>query len=266
MSTDCGRARLLPSRRINDIHGSAGEKALSAGALLGLPATDSPWSPRSSSNAVRKNDVENKQKARAEKANKEQAAVGIKLSRRRRGGLDSQNGKPNDDAFYYFDNNIEIQRLPAPQLYRRLDRTQEWVENNYYQLPIEQQNAKLITVNGFWNDFAKHYWTSPFYSTHLAEASRNFPEMMFALALLDLPTNNPDHQTKFDDARMTITIGGPMIVFHEEIKPTRDVARQTLILVSQNFFRLSNRYRHVNNERDDKYVTGEFLVHTVYGC
>ena len=37
------------------------------------------------------------------------------------------------------------------RLYQKLDATKEWVENNYYRLPIEQQNADLVTVNSFWN-------------------------------------------------------------------------------------------------------------------
>ena len=38
------------------------------------------------------------------------------------------------------------------------------------------------------------------------------------------------------------------------------------ILVSQNFYRHGDRYRDENGERLDKFVTGEFVVHTVYGC
>jgi hypothetical protein len=55
-------------------------------------------------------------------------------------------------------------------------------------------------------------------------------------------------------------------VFHEEIQPVEPVAEETPILVSQNFFRHSDRYRFENNERLDKFVTDEFLIHVVYGC
>ena len=41
---------------------------------------------------------------------------------------------------------------------------------------------------------------------------------------------------------------------------------KTPILVSENFFRHRDRYRYVNNERFDKFVTDEFLRQTVYGC
>ena len=75
-----------------------------------------------------------------------------------------------------------------------------------------------------------------------------------------------EHETEFVAGRMTLTAGSPLIVVHEEIRPTDEAEQQTPILVSQNFFRHNDRYRHVNNQRLDKFVTDEFLVHTVYGC
>lgn len=157
-------------------------------------------------------------------------------------------------------------RQLARQFYRKLDKTKEWVENNYYKLPIEQQNAELVKVNGFWNDYASHDPGTPFYSTNLAEASGNFTEMMFALAVLDLPLDGTTPDAEFADAKMTLTTESPLIVFHEEILPAKKVADKTPILVSQNFFRRNDRYRFDGNQRLDKYVTDEFLIHTVYGC
>jgi len=81
-----------------------------------------------------------------------------------------------------------------------------------------------------------------------------------------LPFKAEEHETEFDKATMTLTTGSPIVVFHEEIKPAEPVAEQTPILVSQNFFRHGDRYRHVDGERLDKFVTDEFLIHTVYGC
>lgn len=151
-------------------------------------------------------------------------------------------------------------------LYQSLDRTQEWAENNYYHLPIEEQLADLVAVNAFWRDYAEHDLQQPFRSTNFAEASRNFTEMMLALSVLDLPFESEAHATEFADAKMTLTAGSPMIVFHEEIREASEIVEQTPILVSQNFFRRDDRYRVENDERLDKFVTDEFLVHTVYGC
>jgi hypothetical protein len=171
----------------------------------------------------------------------------------------------DEEAFFAWDGEF---RKKVRQFYRKLDKTQEWVENNYYQLPLEKQTAELITVNAFWRDFAEQppQKDSPFRSVHFAEACRNFPEMMFALAVLDLPFQAAEHEAAFDQAEMTLSAASPMIVFHEEIKPAEPLDEATPILVSQNFFRHGDRYRHVNNERLDKFVTDEFLVGVVYGC
>jgi hypothetical protein len=90
--------------------------------------------------------------------------------------------------------------------------------------------------------------------------------MMLALALLDLPFESAEHESEFDGPKMRLTAASPVVVFHEEVKPAADVADDTPILVSQNFFRHDDRYRYENNQRLDKYVMDEFLVHTVYGC
>jgi hypothetical protein len=171
----------------------------------------------------------------------------------------------------YFDDESEL-RAEARQFYRKLDKTQEWAENNYYHLPIDQQNADLIAVNAFWRDYARfdpgqgQGKGKRFRSVNFAEASHNFPEMMFALAVLDLPFTAEKHETKFDQAQMTLTPGSPLILFHEEIKQVPAAKEQTPILVSQNFFRHGDRTQQVNNEQVDKFVTDEFLVGVVYGC
>ncbi len=160
----------------------------------------------------------------------------------------------------------EAKREQMRQFYVKLDKTQEWAENNYYHLPIDEQNANLITASAFWTDYADHDPSQPFFSTHLADASRNFSEMMLALSVLDIPFEAEEHVTKFEKTKMTLTAASPMAVYHEQVQQTPAIELQTPILVSQNFFRHSDRYRYVNNEREDKFVTDEFLTHTVYGC
>ena len=78
-------------------------------------------------------------------------------------------------------------REEARRFFQKLDRTKEWAENNYYHLPIEQQLADLVTVNDFWADYALHDGQTPFLSKSFTQATRNFTEMMLALAVLDLP-------------------------------------------------------------------------------
>ncbi|MCP3692670.1 MAG: hypothetical protein GY917_10790, partial [Planctomycetaceae bacterium] len=90
-----------------------------------------------------------------------------------------------DAAQWYATNTASRKRVV--QLYRKMEATKEWVENNYYRLPIEQQNAELVKVNAFWNDYAGHQGKAGFVSANFLQAAGNFTEMMAALAVMDLP-------------------------------------------------------------------------------
>ncbi|MGB2819658.1 MAG: hypothetical protein WBF17_01655, partial [Phycisphaerae bacterium] len=157
-------------------------------------------------------------------------------------------------------------RQQARQFYRELGQVQEWVESNYYHLPIEKANASLVTVNAFWRDYAAFDGKGRFFSTNFAEASGSFPEMMFALAVLDLPFEAPKHKAAVKGDSMTITPGETAVVFHEEINEIKAVPKVMPILVSQNYYRYGSRYRHVDGEKLDNFVTDEFLLGEVYGC
>ena len=65
---------------------------------------------------------------------------------------------------------------------------------------------------------------------------------------------------------MTLKTKSPAIIFHKEIRPAEGTPENAPVLVSQNFFRLGDRFHYVENERVDKYVTEEFLTNAVYGC
>lgn len=203
------------------------------------------------------------------------AAKKSKSSARARAGRRSlkKSGDKNEKSAELADEGESVEffadtwgREELRQLYRQLDKTWEWAENNYHHLTIDQQTAALVPVSAFWKDFADRDPAAPFLSTHLAEASRNFSEMVLALGVLDLPFESPKHETKFEGAKMTLTAGGPMVVFHEEILPSAAPDQAAKVLVSQNFFRYGDRQRIENGETVDKYVTDEFVVHTVYGC
>jgi hypothetical protein len=157
-------------------------------------------------------------------------------------------------------------RAQVRQLYRTLDQTQEWAENNYYKITIQEQGPELVPVNRFWRDYAKHDGRTPFMSANLAEASRNLTEMLCALAVLDLPFESTKPDVSYDGPKMTIKPKGRIALFLRQIKPAEPVADRVPILVSQNFLRDNDRFRHEGQERFDKYVTDEFLVHTVYVC
>ncbi|MFZ2956601.1 MAG: hypothetical protein WA705_06900 [Candidatus Ozemobacteraceae bacterium] len=157
-------------------------------------------------------------------------------------------------------------RDKARPLFRKLEKTEEFVENNYYQLPIERQIGDLVTINGFWKDFAAWDGKAPFLSIRLAEASRSFTEMMFALAVLDLPFTSAKHETSFATARFEMKPASPLIVFHKEIQEAEVASGAQPILISQDYFAGDDRYRFENNERFDKFISEEFQTQRIYGC
>ncbi|MCX6927806.1 MAG: hypothetical protein NT154_32045 [Verrucomicrobia bacterium] len=156
-------------------------------------------------------------------------------------------------------------RNEARRFFQKLDRTKEWAENNYYHLPIEQQLADLVTVNDFWADYARHDGQTPFLSKSFTQATRNFTEMMLALAVLDLPFKAGQHDERLHGLKYSLRAASPLIVFHREIREAPKADDPGGMLVAQHFFRADDRYRHENNEQFDKYVTEEFLPHVVYG-
>ncbi|MGC4004302.1 MAG: hypothetical protein QM811_14760 [Pirellulales bacterium] len=170
-------------------------------------------------------------------------------------------------ADFFFDaDGIVKERQLARQLYRKLEKTKEWAENNYYHLTIDRQNADLVGIGAFWKDYAAHDPAQPFLSKNFGAATRNFTEMMLALSVLDLPFEAPKHKTEFDKDRMTLTTGGRAIVFHEQIEQAAAPEATARVLISQNVFRYGDRHRVENGEQVDKFVEDEYLTHVVYGC
>ncbi|OQX27089.1 MAG: hypothetical protein BWK80_07135 [Desulfobacteraceae bacterium IS3] len=144
------------------------------------------------------------------------------------------------------------ERKAVRRFFRSPDKTQEWAENNYYHVLIENQNADLIKVNRFWNDYAQSDPSTPFLSGHFLYATGNFTEMMMALAVSDMP--------------ITEQKGGLGIVFHKEIRDAAESEEKIPIMVSRSIFQSDDRYRYEGHEKFDKFIEGEFLVNTAYGC
>jgi hypothetical protein len=174
-------------------------------------------------------------------------------------------GKDEAKSEVFFERDSS-RRRQVRQLYRKLDKTQEWAENHYYQLPIGSQDASLITANPFWAEFAAHDESKPFLSRHAAEAARSFPEMMLALAVLDLPFEPGEHKTQLDQARFTVRAASRLLAYSKQIREAQPAAERTPILVTQNLYRHNDRYIEEDGGRRDKFVTGELLKQTVYGC
>ncbi len=202
------------------------------------------------------------------------APMAMKEMREVRRMKKADDGGAAGDKGLFFSQPRQRERESARQFFRKLDKTKEWAENNYYHLPIESQNADLISVNPFWNDYAE--WVrsqesegrsqKAFISRNFIYATRNFAEMMLALSVLDLPLKAEKHESSVQGIRFELKAGNPMIVFHKEIKPAVSAEEKVPILISQHLFNPNDRYRYADNERFDKYIEDEFLVHTPFGC
>lgn len=157
-------------------------------------------------------------------------------------------------------------REQQQRLFAAPDPTRRYVEHNYWHRRIEEQDADLITVNGFWRDYALADRQQPFASANLAEASRSFAEMMLALAVLDLPFKAGEHKTTVEGRRVELQAASPLLLVRKEIVDAPTAPNTAAVLVNENFFRLDARYTFVGNERRDAWVDGEFLVGVPYGC
>ena len=161
----------------------------------------------------------------------------------------------------------EQRRKNVEELYRAPDVTRRYVETHYWHRVVGDCNAELIQPNAFWDEYASTAGRGPFVSTHIAEATGSFAEMMLALAVLDLPFTAAEHETRIDGTALTVRARSPMLCVRQEITAADPAPRDgSPILVSQNFFRHDDRYRFEGNERRDAWVTDEFIVDVVYGC
>lgn len=199
---------------------------------------------------------------------KDMAADEAKPMDKRLEELGEDAGKFKEGLDHDINQDREARRGRQQQLYRKLESTQEWAENNYYHLPIEQQLADLVGVNGFWKDYALWDGKGGFLSKNVGEAAHSFTEMMLALAVLDLPFPSQSKVPKAEvkDLSLTLTPVERMILFHREIKPAEIDKEAPRLLVSQNFYRQGDRYIEKDGEKLDKFVTDEFLTGIVYGC
>jgi hypothetical protein len=152
------------------------------------------------------------------------------------------------------------------RLFRQMETTKEWAENNYYRLLIAQQVAELVAPNRFWQDYALWDGVKPFISPNLAEATGSFTEMMLALAALDLPFKPEKGEVKRENNGVTLIPKGKGILFHQEIRAAEQDKEGAQLLVSQNFYRQGDRYIEQAGEKIDKFVSAEFLTGVVYGC
>ena len=158
-------------------------------------------------------------------------------------------------------------RESAPQLYRTVQKTKLLVEHDWWHRRREQATADIVAPNRFWLDYATAPAGQPFASAALVEASTSTLEMLMALAVLDLPFTPGKHEVTANGNQRTLRAASPLLLVRKEVaKAEPAAADQAPLLLGQNCFRLDDRYRFVDGERRDAFVSDEFLVDVAYGC
>lgn len=137
------------------------------------------------------------------------------------------------------DVNAPINQLDVPlaQSYRDLARPQGLIEQNWYRVPLAEQDRHLFAPSVFWQTFATSDPAVGFLTANclLATASRN--EVLLALALTDLPfTAAPPTVDAAADGARRLTATAPMLLFTQEVTPT--ALKPGEQLVHQRLYRL----------------------------
>ncbi|CAN5369521.1 hypothetical protein BH23VER1_BH23VER1_21990 [soil metagenome] len=155
------------------------------------------------------------------------------------------------------------------RLYLAAEKTKEWAENNYYHLPIAEQDADLIPPSEFWLEFAEHDPAQPFLSPRFPQASRNLAETLLALAILDLPFENANPAPEIaDDGTLTVSATeSPFIAYyrHLEETPVAEGDAAQPLLASQSFYRQDDATEIRDGQQILKPAGDEFLTGVVYG-
>jgi hypothetical protein len=157
----------------------------------------------------------------------------------------------------------------ARELYRPVDQTREWAETHYYRQRMENDAGVSFDLGPFWRDYARHDPDKPFVSVHFAEPTAGVNEALLALTLLDLPAEAAEHEIEFEQGRLTLKPGSPLLVLFEELHAVEEVGEEGEILVNQHVFRPADRQRRGAEDPSQEDGPGdrnECLVQEVYGC
>ncbi len=157
-----------------------------------------------------------------------------------------------------------LEQAPVP-MYRGADKTQEWAENNWWQLTPAQSGASQIPVNRLWRDLAAHR-EGGFLSPGLGLATGSFTEAMVALAVTDLPFVAGAHTITPEGPRLTIIAGGAALAGSSQLVDGELVTGGAPLVVGMSYVRPDDRHEWLNGEQVDKYVEGPFATGVVYLC
>ncbi len=174
-----------------------------------------------------------------------------------------------DDMEMEIDGDLQRRdQKPAP-MYRTVDKTQEWAENNWWHRTPQQSGADMISANRLWRDFAAHRasgTTAPFLSPNLGLATGSFAEAMCALAVVDLPFVSGAHVLTPDGARLEIATKANALAGSSQLLDGELVTGGPPLVIGMTFVRTDDRHDWIDGEQVDKYIEGPFSTGVVYTC
>ncbi|CAO3598460.1 unnamed protein product [Absidia cylindrospora] len=153
-------------------------------------------------------------------------------------------------------------RLQSQQPYEYMGRTSEWEEQEYYDTA-----PGLINVNQFWIDYLENE-LDIFVSANAIYATASIAEMIFALALLDLPIKsdaNYDVTSDLTTGKILISAQTPLMIFYRSLKKyCQPIATTPTLLLGQHIF---ERNKNSNDSSGEEHVVDptQLLSHTPYG-
>jgi len=165
-------------------------------------------------------------------------------------------------------------RTAVRQFYRPLEPTKSWVENTYYQ----DLGEKTFYANRFWLDFLNSFENKqPFISKHILDLflfeksderrkEDMFTELMFAAAVLDLPFEQKEISMKDAGSDRFFRSEFPAIIFEKRFMETEEKLSDSKVVVNRDLFRVDDRFVKKDNEKVEKYISGELQTRAVYGA
>ena len=152
------------------------------------------------------------------------------------------------------------ERRRIEQFYTAPDKTKSWIEQRYYGVLPNKLSANYINLNNFWIDYIKSK-KDKVLSPHIALPTNNLTEMIFALALVDLPVKKalPAITNKADKN----TVSG--VVFAKLQYKESKVELNNSILLGQNIFPKDQRYKYIDNKKQENFLEDGFVKGKIYG-
>ncbi|CAO3639136.1 unnamed protein product [Cunninghamella echinulata] len=177
---------------------------------------------------------------------------------------DNDEESDNDIGFALYESDLREQAIKLRQkqkAYEYIEPTSQWTEKNYY-----DQNNNHIKVNQFWIDYLENN-LDIFISRNIIYATSNITEIIFALALTDLPTKSKAKYEMTSDlanGKVTIVAKSPLIIFYRVLKEySQSLSTNPFILLGQHFFEKNARIN--NNDEQHIVEPNQLLTETTYG-